>query len=767
MLKATFMALLVVTIFSLSSAHEDQQRHLQGGSKNEVDLDCKPCIYRPNYKLRGIFHGTKYSPFWQQISLAANQTATDLNVDLEITLYDTFDPDQMASDILSILDLKSNDVSKPDALIVTIPSQIVEDAVRQVTDSGIPVFGLNSGYRERRSAGVLAWVAQDEYIAGSVAGKEFLSKLLENTNEVGVGQAQSNNDSTLQEGGEEEEDVLVKGALFINTEKGNTGLESRYEGFADHLLEETGTVVEEVLVTNGVVDSTVFLQTNDDNTTYCPPWNVVLLGSSSGTINSDILSTIMAYDIFHNEEECGEVLFGTFDISQPVLDDMRENDNVIFSISQQNYIQGSLPVLFATLYITTGKLPATPLVGDYGVYLSGPSVITRDNIPSTEEQNCADQVFPICNSGKIGNDETINGCQCTDRSKIKIAGVLHGVTIDSFWDIVFEAAIMASLDMGIVLDLDRFEPEDTDELLHKAMANKIEQVCDAGVDGLFVTIPSDLVVESIQGCLDKGVNVLSINAGAEIAEEMGLIHHIGQLEFNAGFAAGKRIIDSGATKIWCTNHERGTQSLHQRCDGVAVAIAEESISNRNIEYGGEIDVPRSSDDIEGFKSSVEAQVYSIISEDDSDWEDVGLVLGGPIQIKPAIELRKDHKKVRVGTFDTNDDLFDSLKSKQFLFGINQQPFLQGYMPIPLLTYLSYTEQRLANDVIESGPSFVLSPPSQDQQTCELNFYKVCDRDAPPPNDSGGSSSLDTMSSLSRMTPRVLIVLSLMTIQFFL
>ena len=708
-------------------------------AQDEIKLDCTPCIFRPDYKLSAIFHGTRYDPFWKQISQAAMQVAQDMKVQLDIRLYDSFDPDLMANDILSVLETLNDRNNAPtdktpDALIVTIPTPVVEDAVKQVTDAGIPVFGLNSGYVESRRAGVLAWVAQDEYIAGGVAAQEFLRALQQRRESAGdespTSPSENNTTRTRALQQEQQEAGLVKGALFVNPEKGNAGLESRREGFANHMLDEAGVVVDELVVV-GVVDDGMSLHFNHDNSTNCPPWNVVLLGSS---LQGDLLNSILENGIF-NQEECDDVVFGTFDVNESVLDDLRNNDNVIFSISQQNNIQGMLPVLFATLYVTTGKLPATPLEGDYGVYLSGPRVITKDSIPSLEEQKCADQGFPICAEDGGGKAVAPNGCECTDRSKIKLAGVLHGVTIDSFWDIVFAASEMAANDMGIDLDLERFEPEDTDELLHMAMANKINQVCNAGVDGLFVTIPSDLVVDSIQACLDKGVHVLSINSGAGVAEDLGLVHHIGQLEFNAGFAAGKRIIDSGATKIWCLNHERGTQSLHQRCNGVAVAIAEASISNRNIEYGGEIDVPRSSEDIDEYKSSVETQVYSIISEDDDDWEDVGLVLTGPIQIKPAIELRKDHAKVLIGTFDTNDDLFDSLKNQQFLFGIDQQPFLQGYMPIPLLTYLSYTGQRLANPVIESGPSFVLSPPSKDQQICELNFYEVCLGDDPP-KDSG-------------------------------
>lgn len=58
-----------------------------------------------------------------------------------------------------------------------------------------------------------------------------------------------------------------------------------------------------------------------------------------------------------------------------------------------------------------------------------------------------------------------------------IAGVLHGVTTDGFWDIVFEQAAQAADDLGITLRLDRLEPQPSDEVWHAKMANKMISYC--------------------------------------------------------------------------------------------------------------------------------------------------------------------------------------------------------------------------------------------------------------------------------------------------
>lgn len=50
------------------------------------------------------------------------------------------------------------------------------------------------------------------------------------------------------------------------------------------------------------------------------------------------------------------------------------------------------------------------------------------------------------------------------------------------------------------------------------------------------------------------------------------------------------------------------------------------------------------------------------------------------------------------------------------------------MPIPLLV-LGSQDQYLVNRFIESGPDFVETAPTEEQQKCEANFFEVCQQDA--------------------------------------
>ena len=52
-------------------------------------------------------------------------------------------------------------------------------------------------------------------------------------------------------------------------------------------------------------------------------------------------------------------------------------------------------------------------------------------------------------------------------------------------------------------------------------------------------------------------------------------------------------------------------------------------------------------------------------------------------------------------------------------------YLQGYLPIPILTHAAITKQFLLNHPIESGPSFILSSPGKAEAACVQGSYPVC------------------------------------------
>jgi len=139
-------------------------------------FDCvapNDCVNRSSFQIRTIVHGTTSDPFWQQMKGGFVTAAQSMNVNLTLTMFDVFDPTLMANEINAV----ASSQSKPDALVVTVPDSSVQAAIENlIQTTSIPVFGLNSGADVAAQMGILGFVAQDEILAGQVAGQYFANR---------------------------------------------------------------------------------------------------------------------------------------------------------------------------------------------------------------------------------------------------------------------------------------------------------------------------------------------------------------------------------------------------------------------------------------------------------------------------------------------------------------------------------------------------------------------------------------------------------------
>ena len=111
--------------------------------------------------------------------------------------------------------------------------------------------------------------------------------------------------------------------------------------------------------------------------------------------------------------------------------------------------------------------------------------------------------------------------------------------------------------------------------------------------------------------------------------------------------------------------------------------------------------------------------------------------------------------------DVSEYMYEGMRDGlNILFGIDQQAYLQGYLPFSFLTLAVTNGQVVGNDVIETGPRLVTEPPAAGAAACAANGYAVCGDEggggaAPAtavdlgdgettdaPSDGGGSTSAD-------------------------
>ena len=479
-------------------------------------------------------------------------------------------------------------------------------------------------------------------------------------------------------------------------------LEERYLGLT--------SILDNADISKLVVDGTSSSDMStklDSKLTGCP-FHIVLLAEA--TPLQYLLDAMDSNGCSYNK-----TMIGTFDVSPQVYQTIAA-DKLKFAISQQAYLQGASTVVMATIFATTGKVFAQSAESTEGNYLSGPVLITKDNLPSQLQETCETDAFPVC-PNTTAADGFLTTCPCTDRSNVIIAGVTHGVTTDSFWDEVYAAAYQAGKDFGVDLQLVRLTPEATDEALYAKYSQQIYSFCNQvpAISGIFVSLTNPLIVEAAHYCsLNKSVPVIAINTGSDQIQASGALSFIGQAEFTAGKGAGQRILDAGATKGLCLYHAYNNSALEARCAGMEQAFNETTGAT----FLGSFYVPPDN----GTEYTL--TVLKAIGNRGS-WNGYGILACGLVQLPFALELLAAHPGLKIGTFDTSSDLYTALSENKVLFSIDQNSYLQGYWPVPFLTWFATTGEALVNKFIESGPRFVTSVPTLPEQACEAVFFDAC------------------------------------------
>jgi len=260
-------------------------------------------------------------PFWSVVKRGAEAAAADVGVTL-IWNPGNNDPQVMVQDIEAAIAAGTDGIaaSLPDPDALTGPLQ-------RAVEAGIPVYTLNSGVDFYKEIGATTHIGQTEVVAGNGAGERF--------NAAGA-----------------------QHVLCVFQEEANIGLNERCQG-----LEETFD--GDVTVAFGGLDTD---QTAQENTI-----NAILAEDES--IDA-VLGTgpVIAISALRASQAVGrDAMIGGFDITPEIIDAIEAGD-IAFTVDQQQYLQGYLPVILMYLEVTNqntagGGLPV----------LTGPGFVTPDN----------------------------------------------------------------------------------------------------------------------------------------------------------------------------------------------------------------------------------------------------------------------------------------------------------------------------------------------------------------------------------------------------
>lgn len=266
--------------------------------------------------------------------------------------------------------------------------------------------------------------------------------------------------------------------------------------------------------------------------------------------------------------------------------------------------------------------------------------------------------------------------------------VSHAPDSDSWWNSIKNALALAGKQMDVTVE---YRNPPTGDIAD--MARIIEQAAASGPNGIITTLADyDVLKGPIMAAIDSGVDVVIMNTGSgEQAAELGALMYVGQPEYDAGLAAGQRAKRDGIKTFLCVNHSIQQPTLVQRCKGFADGLGIEL---------GESMLDSGTDPAE-IKNKVQAYLSANPKTD-------AILTLGPVSADPTILALEENGmsgEIYFGTFDLGEEIVKGIKGGVIKWGIDQQPFLQAYLPVVVMTnYHRYGV--LPGNNINAGPGFI-------------------------------------------------------------
>jgi len=293
-------------------------------------------------------------------------------------------------------------------------------------------------------------------------------------------------------------------------------------------------------------------------------------------------------------------------------------------------------------------------------------------------------LFAACGNDGKGEADTTAAPAPAQGAKLHFAVVTHGGPGDAFWDVVKKGAEAAGKDLDIQIS---YEGQGEAQ----AQAQAIDAAVGKKVQGIVVSMANPGALESsIKAAIQAGIPVITINSGSADSVKFGALAHVGQEETVAGQGAGQKLKDEGVTKLLCVVHEAENIGLQQRCNG-----AKETL-------GGTVEqLQVDGKNLAGALDTMKAKLQS-----DSAIDGV-LTLNPGVAASAVTAIADAGSSAKLTTFDLNSDVVAAIKAGKILFAIDQQQYVQGYLPIVMLKLFVENANTLGGGLpVLTGPGFV-------------------------------------------------------------
>ncbi len=269
--------------------------------------------------------------------------------------------------------------------------------------------------------------------------------------------------------------------------------------------------------------------------------------------------------------------------------------------------------------------------------------------------------------------------------------VSHAPDSDTWWNTVKNSVVDASKDFNVTVDYRNPPNGDLAD-----MARIIEQSAARNYDGVIFDIADfDVLKKPAELVRAKKIPIITINSGTvEQSKQLGALMHVGQPEYAAGKAAGERAKAAGIKSYVCVNHYATNASSFERSRGYADALG--------------VDFKPYTLDTGIDPTTIDNKVSAYLRAH-SDTQSV-LALGpdSAAGALPAIRKMGLAGKIFFGTFDLSPDIIKGIKDGTINYAIDQQPYLQGYIPVAVFAIMKRdktNDMSKVQEALKANPKF--------------------------------------------------------------
>jgi simple sugar transport system substrate-binding protein len=295
-------------------------------------------------------------------------------------------------------------------------------------------------------------------------------------------------------------------------------------------------------------------------------------------------------------------------------------------------------------------------------------------------------VFVVaCGDDDDSSSKKKDNVNLTQGRDLTIAVITHGEG-DTFWAVAKKGAEQAGKDMGVTVKYSESanDPQKHAQLIDAAVTEK--------VNGIATSVPNaDALRDPLKKAADAGIPIITLNSGQSDSASLGAITHVGQDEGVAGEAAGKRLAESASGKLLCVVHEQGNTGLEERCAGAKKGFGGDV---ENVQVKGVSDIATSTTELQSKLQS------------DKDVTAV-LALNPDIAVAARDAVQGASSDAKLATFDLSGDVVKAIEAGEIEFAVDQQQYLQGYLPVVFLTLFNTNANTVGGGLpVLTGPGFV-------------------------------------------------------------